>query len=88
MIVLRPEKPRPMENKSDMKEKDKETQTDKLSCTFPGVQKLCHNFSLQVTFEREKPIPGSILSVPYCCSVDNSSSTTRGITHFYCNIAS
>lgn len=58
-----------MENKSDKKAKDKERQSDKLSFTFPGLQNLCQNSSLKVTFEREKLIHGRTVNVPYSCSI-------------------
>lgn len=58
-----------MENKSDNKERDKRGQSDKLSFAFPGLQKLCQNFSLKVTFERENLIHGRMLNVPGSCSV-------------------
>lgn len=71
MLELHPEQPPPssMENKSDNKERDEGRQSDKLSFTFPGLQKLCQSFSLKVTFERENLIHGRMLNVPGSCSV-------------------
>lgn len=91
MLELHPEQPPSMENKSDNKERDEGRQSDELSFTFPGLQKLCQSSSLKVTFERENLIHGRMLNVPGSCSVYLGIffySTARNITHFYCNLGS
>jgi len=53
----------PTENKSDKKEMD--TRKDGLINSASHFLKLCQNFGLKMTFEREKLIHGRIQNVPY-----------------------
>lgn len=89
MFELHPEQPPPPWKKNLTIKKRMREESDKLSFTFPGLQKLCQSFSLKVTFERENLIHGRMLNVPGSCSVYLGiflNSTARNIIHFYCNM--